>query len=162
MNCFKLLIFLTFSSLCLNAKTLNVGSEAPIFSLTDENGEKWHSGDFLNKKNILIFFYPAAMTGGCTKQACAYRDDLVEWKSRDFEIVGISGDKSANLKLFKRAENLNFKLLSDLNGEVARSFGVPQTKEVLFKSLSKGKDSPFREEQSTKDGPHISKRRNHL
>ena len=106
MNSLKVLTFLTFSSVCLHAKTLNVGSEAPIFSLTDENGEKWHSGDFLNKKNILIFFYPAAMTGGCTKQACAYRDDLVEWKSRDFEIVGISGDKLANLKFFKRLRTL--------------------------------------------------------
>ena len=98
---FKTFNFPYFFITLPNAKTLNVGSEAPIFSLLDENGERWHSGDFLNKKNILIFFYPAAMTGGCTKQACAYRDDLVEWKSRDFEIVGISGDKSANLKLLK-------------------------------------------------------------
>ena len=68
------------------------------------------------------------MTGGCTKQACAYRDDLSEWNFRDFEIVGISRDKLYNLKLFKRAENLNFKLLSDSDGIVARSFGVPQSK----------------------------------
>ena len=100
----------------------------PLFSLLDENGEKWNSGDFLGKKNILIFFYPAAMTGGCTKQACSYRDDITEWKSRDFEIVGISGDKPENLKLFKKTEELNFRLLSDSNGEVAGSFGVPQGK----------------------------------
>ena len=150
MNCLKLLIFLTFSSLCLYAKTLNVGSEAPFFSLLDENGERWHSGDFLNKKNILIFFYPAAMTGGCTKQACAYRDDLVEWKSRDFEIVGISGDKSANLKLFKRAENLNFKLLSDSNGEVARSFGVPQTKGGSIQKFIQGERFTLQRGTTTK------------
>ena len=119
------LCFITLSSL---AKDLTVGSEAPAFALLDENGEKWNSADFLGKKNILLFFYPAAMTGGCTKQACSYRDDLDSWKSKDFEIVGISGDKPQNLKLFKKVENLNFKLLSDMDGEVARSFGVPQSK----------------------------------
>ena len=128
---FKFMInagFLCFITLSLLGKNLTVGSDAPAFSLVDENGEKWNSTDFLGKKNILIFFYPAAMTGGCTKQACSYRDDLADWKSKDFEIVGISGDKPQNLKLFKKVENLNFKLLSDTDGAVARSFGVPQSK----------------------------------
>ena len=135
-----LFAILPFAILSLHAKNLTVGSEAPAFSLLDENGEKWNSGDFLGKKNILIFFYPAAMTGGCTKQACSYRDDITEWKSRDFEIVGISGDKPENLKLFKKTEELNFRLLSDSNGEVARSFGVLKAKGVLSKNLSKVKD----------------------
>lgn len=128
---FKFIIkagFLCFISLSLLAEELTVGSDAPAFSLLDENGEKWNSTDFIGKKNILIFFYPAAMTGGCTKQACSYRDDLADWKSKGFEIVGISGDKPQNLKLFKKVENLNFKLLSDTDGAVARSFGVPQSK----------------------------------
>ena len=128
---FKFIIkagFLCFISLSLLGKNLTVGSDVPAFSLVDENGEKWNSTDFLGKKNILIFFYPAAMTGGCTKEACSYRDDLADWKSKDFEIVGISGDKPQNLKLFKKVENLNFKLLSDTDGAVARSFGVPQSK----------------------------------
>ena len=120
--------FLFFTTLCLTAKNITIGSDAPAFSLLDENGKEWNSNDFLGKKNILIFFYPAAMTGGCTKQACSYRDDLADWKSKGFEIVGISGDKPQNLKLFKKVENLNFKLLSDAEGAVARSFGVPQSK----------------------------------
>ena len=81
------------------------------------------------------------MTGGCTKQACSYRDDLADWKSKDFEIVGISGDKPQNLKLFKKVENLNFKLLSDttVSGQV---FQCTQSKGVLFKNLFREKGSP--------------------
>lgn len=115
---------LSFSSIF----AVDTGSDAPSFSLLDQNGEKWHSSDFLNKKNILIFFYPAAMTGGCTKQACSYRDNFAEWQSRDFEIVGVSGDKPENLKLFQKAENLNFTLLSDIDGKTAKAFGVPTGK----------------------------------
>ena len=113
---------------CNSIFAIDIGSEAPSFSLLDQDGEKWHSSDFLNKKNILIFFYPAAMTGGCTKQACSYRDDFAEWQSKDFEIIGISGDKPENLKLFQKAENLNFSLLSDIDGKTAKAFGVPTGK----------------------------------
>ena len=94
-----LLILPLFLLIYSSIFAVDTGSDAPSFSLLDQNGEKLHSSDFLNKKNILIFFYPAAMTGGCTKQACSYRDDIAEWQSRDFEIIGISGDKPENLKL---------------------------------------------------------------
>lgn len=130
-NLMKSSLLLILSSFLLNCSSIfaiNIGNDAPSFSLLDQNGEKWHSSDFLNKKNILIFFYPAAMTGGCTKQACSYRDDFAKWQSREFEIIGISGDKPENLKLFKKAENLNFTLLSDIDGKTAKAFGVPTGK----------------------------------
>ena len=119
-------IYLFFFLQTLHA--VNVGNKAPVFSLLDENGVKWNSTDFIGNKNILIFFYPAAMTGGCTKQACSYRNDMKEWKSKDFEVIGISGDKPENLKLFSQAENLNFRLLSDISGDIAKAFGVPTSK----------------------------------
>ena len=127
----KSTFFLIISSFLVsfsNIFAIDIGSVAPSISLLDQNGKKWHSSDFLNEKNILIFFYPAAMTGGCTKQACSYRDDFAEWQSRDFEIIGISGDKPENLKLFQRSQNLNFKLLSDIDGKIAKAFGVPTGK----------------------------------
>jgi len=65
------------------------------------------------------------MTGGCTKQACAYRDHKDDLQLAGVEVIGISGDKTENLKLFRQAENLNFTLLSDEKGEIAKSFGVP-------------------------------------
>lgn len=128
MKLYKLLFSLPLFVVSTYALATKVGVKAPSFSLLDQNGETWNSNGYLNKKNILIFFYPAAMTGGCTKQVCSYRNDMKAWKSKDFEVIGISGDKPENLKLFSQAENLNFRLLSDIKGDVAKAFGVPTSK----------------------------------
>jgi len=104
---------------------LQVGDAAPAFSALDDNGEKWNSGDYAGEKVLVVYFYPAAMTGGCTAQACAYRDDKSALDEIDAVVVGISGDRVENLKVFKQVHNLNFTLLSDQSGEIARQFGVP-------------------------------------
>ncbi|MCU0455874.1 MAG: peroxiredoxin [Bacteroidales bacterium] len=104
---------------------LSVGEKAPVFRAAADDGSVWDIKKFLGKDNIVIYFYPAAMTGGCTKQACAYRDRSEDLKTADAVVVGISGDRVENLKLFKLAENLNFTLLSDEKGEIAGMFGVP-------------------------------------
>lgn len=72
----------------------------------------------------MVYFYPAAMTGGCTKQACSYRD-YVKSGDSTFLVVGISGDAVQNLKWFQTSEKLNFPLLSDPAGTIAGQFGVP-------------------------------------
>jgi thioredoxin-dependent peroxiredoxin len=104
---------------------LNVGDPAPSFEAPDADGERWLSDDVVGQKILVVYFYPGAMTGGCTKQACAYRDDRTKLTELGAEVVGISGDKVENLQVFRKAHRLNFPLLSDENGEVARAFGVP-------------------------------------
>ncbi len=104
---------------------LKVGDRVPQFRAVADNGETWKSKNFIGRKNLVVYFYPAAMTGGCTKQACAYRDAQEDLSSVDAEVVGISGDEVKNLELFKLANNLNFTLLSDPDGEIASLFGVP-------------------------------------
>jgi len=104
---------------------LQVGDATPAFSALDDNGEKWNSGDYVGEKVLVVYFYPAAMTGGCTAQACAYRDDKSALDEINAMVVGISGDRVENLKVFKQVHNLNFTLLSDQSGEIARQFGVP-------------------------------------
>ena len=104
---------------------LNVGDEAPGFVLNNQDGELWNIKTYLGKKNIVVYFYPAAMTGGCTKQACSYRDAKSDLEGQDIVVVGISGDAVKNLKAFQQAHQLNFNLLSDVSGEVAKKFGVP-------------------------------------
>ena len=104
---------------------LSVGDKVPLFKATADDGSTWNIKNFIGKDYIVVYFYPAAMTGGCTRQACSYRDHQEDLKSADAIVVGISGDKPENLKLFRQAENLNFPLLSDEKGEIARSFGVP-------------------------------------
>lgn len=101
------------------------GDKAPSFEAKDDQGKVWKSSDHVGKKYVVVFFYPAAMTGGCTKQACGFRDDAEELQKNNVEVVGISGDEVAGLALFKKAESLNFPLLSDPKGEVAKKFGMP-------------------------------------
>ena len=108
-----------------DAVVLNVGDEAPAFTLKDDQGNDWNSADHFGKKTVVVYFYPADETGGCTKQACGYRDNLSKLAGEDVEVVGISGDSVRNHQLFKKHHNLTFTLLADENGDVARMFGVP-------------------------------------
>ena len=114
--------------LATSTLALKMGENAPSFSAVDSNGNTWQSSSFLGKKYLLVYFYPAAMTGGCTKQACSYSEHKAEWESNEVEVVGISGDSPENLKVFKKAESLNFTLLSDSKGKIAKAFGVPTSK----------------------------------
>ncbi len=105
--------------------TLKVGDKVPKFKTLADDGKTWDINKYLGKKYIIVYFYPAAMTGGCTKQACAYRDFKSNIKSANAVVVGVSGDNIEGLKLFKKVNDLNFTLLSDESGEIAKMFGVP-------------------------------------
>ncbi len=116
---------LSFGLLAQNEPGLNVGDKAPEFKTLADNGKIWDLNNFIGDKYIVVYFYPAAMTGGCTKQACAYRDYKTQIESANALVVGVSGDNIDGLKLFKKANDLNFTLLSDEKGEIAKKFGVP-------------------------------------
>jgi peroxiredoxin Q/BCP len=124
-----IILLIIFTGIMSNANaqngSLKVGDKAPEFTATADNGSKWDLKSHIGEKNIVVYFYPAAMTGGCTRQACAYRDMHSEIESADALVVGISGDNLESLKLFKKAEDLNFPLLSDEKGEIAKKYGVP-------------------------------------
>lgn len=124
---FTILLLVTTSFEVSGQKGLLVGDKAPEFKAMADDGSIWDMSKFLGSKYIVVYFYPAAMTGGCTTQACSYRDHKADLQSAGVEVVGVSGDKIENLRLFKQAENLNFTLLSDEKGDVARAFGVPLT-----------------------------------
>ena len=133
------LSILTSALLCaVNLNALEVGDKVPAFEALDDHGKSWKSESFRGKKLLLVYFYPAAMTGGCTKQACAFRDDQAKWKERGVEVVGVSGDQPDGLALFKRAEGLNFTLLADPDGKVAKTFGVPAGKGGSIDRFVKG------------------------
>lgn len=132
----RLLLFFTgallMSETCSQAsdnRDVNVGDKAPEFAALDETGKEWKSSDHIGKKVVVVYFYPADMTGGCTKQACAFRDDLSKLKDKGVEVVGVSGDSVRNHQLFRKAHELNFTLLADTEGKVAEAFGVPITRE---------------------------------
>ncbi len=119
-----IIILMTLGSQ-VNAQELEVGDSAPDFEATADDGFTWDVREYLGEKYIVVYFYPAAMTGGCTAQACSYRDMQSQINSADAVVVGVSGDNVEGLQHFKEANNLNFPLLSDEDGEIAKKFGVP-------------------------------------
>jgi len=108
-----------------NAKELKIGSLAPTFQARDDRGKDFQSQQLLGKKHLVVYFYPAAMTGGCTAQACGFRDAQSEFARLNAVVVGVSGDSVQNLAWFKQVNNLNFLLLADPDGSIAKAFGVP-------------------------------------
>jgi peroxiredoxin Q/BCP len=102
-----------------------VGDKAPAFEAQDDQGNAWKSSDHVGKKILVVYFYPADLTGGCTKQACGFRDDMKKLTDKGVEVVGISGDSVKNHQVFKKVHTLNFTLLADEEGAVAKKFGVP-------------------------------------
>ena len=119
-------------------KSLSLGDKVPLFKATADDGSTWNISKFIGKEYIVIYFFPGAMTSGCTKQACSYRDHQNDLASANALVVGISGDEIENLKLFKQAENLNFPLLSDKKGDIAKTFGVPVGEGASIKRTVEG------------------------
>lgn len=103
---------------------VKVGDNVPDFEAVDDQGKPWKLSDHLRINYLVVYFYPAAFTGGCTTQACSYRDLNKELAMMNASVVGISGDEAKNLSMFKQEHNLNFTLLSDKTGEIAKIFGV--------------------------------------
>ena len=120
-----LLVSLLFSSVVIAGGPLEVGDEIPAFTGIDENGSVWNFPDGMKTDYLVLYFYPAAFTGGCTKQACSYRDNMEALKKEGIQVIGVSGDDHSNLASFKKFHQLNFTLLSDSKGEMAELFGVP-------------------------------------
>ncbi len=113
-------------------KTLQAGDKAPQFSLQNQNDETVSLTDFTGKK-VLIYFYPKAMTPGCTVQAQGLRDVKDELAKKNVEVVGISPDAVKRLPKFVEKESLNFTLLSDEDHAVADAFGVWGPKKFMGK-----------------------------
>lgn len=91
---------------------LQAGDTAPAFSLPDADGNTVSLSDYRGRK-VIVYFYPAASTPGCTKQACDFRDNLAELNDAGLDVVGISPDKPEKLAKFRDKEGLTFPLLSD-------------------------------------------------
>ena len=105
-------------------KTITVGEQAPLFSLKDENEEVVNLADVVGKKQVLVYFYPKAMTPGCTVQAQGLRDEKSALDALNTQVFGISPDEPKRLAKFCQRDELNFTLLSDPDHSVADAFGV--------------------------------------
>lgn len=100
-----------------------IGNMAPGFSLSDQDGNKVSLKDFKGKSNVVLYFYPKAMTPGCTVQACGIRDSKAALKKAGTVVLGISPDPVARLGKFIDKEGLNFTLLSDEDRKITEKYG---------------------------------------
>jgi len=114
-------------------KTITVGEKAPLFTLLDENENTVALEDFIGKKQILVYFYPKAMTPGCTVQAQGLRDIKKQLADNNTVVFGISPDEPKRLLKFCQRDELNFTLLSDVDHKVADDFGVWGLKKFMGK-----------------------------
>lgn len=115
--------------------TPKIGNMAPAFSLLDQDGNKVSLKDFKGKKNVVLYFYPKAMTPGCTVQACGIRDSKAEFDKLDTVVLGVSPDPVARLPKFIEKQNLNFTLLSDEDHAVADKYGCWGMKKFMGKEF---------------------------
>ncbi|ROS27972.1 thioredoxin-dependent thiol peroxidase [Cellulomonas sp. PhB150] len=111
------------------------GDLAPDFTLATADGSQVHLAD-LRGQRVIVYFYPAAMTPGCTKEACDFRDSLSALAAAGFAVVGISPDEVAKLAKFVEAEQLTFPLASDPTREVLEAWGAWGEKKLYGKTVT--------------------------
>ena len=116
------------------AVRLSPGDTAPAFSLLDADGTKVSLKDFKGER-VVVYVYPAAMTPGCTKQACDFRDSLQALKGAGLAVIGLSPDKPEKLAKFRDKEGLNFPLLSDPDKTVLTKYGAFGEKKLYGKTV---------------------------
>ena len=106
------------------------GDKAPAFSLPDADGNTVTLSDYKGRR-VIVYFYPAASTPGCTKQACDFRDNLPDLNDAGLDVIGISPDKPEKLAKFRDAEGLTFPLLSDPDRKVLTA-GAPTARRQMY------------------------------
>ena len=110
-----------------------IGNMAPAFTLLNQRGEKISLKDFRGNKNVVLYFYPKAMTPGCTVQACGIRDSKKAFNKLDTVVFGVSPDPVKRLVKFEERDSLNFDLLSDEDHAVADKYGCWGPKKFMGK-----------------------------
>lgn len=111
---------------------LDRGDQAPDFTLDNDKGEQVTLSDLRGRK-VIVYFYPAAMTPGCTKQACDFTDSLESLRGAGYEVLGISPDKPAKLAKFRDRDDLTITLLSDPDRTAMKAYGAFGEKKLYGK-----------------------------
>jgi peroxiredoxin Q/BCP len=116
------------------ASRLAVGDIAPAFTLDDQDGSSVSLSDFAGRK-VIVYFYPAASTPGCTKEACDFRDNINSMKAAGYQVLGISKDAPDALRTFRDEQALNFPLLSDVDLAVHQQYAAWGEKSLYGKTV---------------------------
>jgi peroxiredoxin Q/BCP len=114
---------------------LSPGDPAPDFELSDADGTTVRLSDYRGRK-VIVYVYPAAMTPGCTKQACDFRDSLESFQAAGYAVLGVSPDSPAKLKAFREKEGLTFPLLSDPDKRMLSEWGAYGEKQSYGRTIT--------------------------
>jgi thioredoxin-dependent peroxiredoxin len=114
---------------------LQPGDTAPDFTLTDQDGAPVALADYRGRR-VILYFYPEAMTPGCTTEACDFRDNLNSLEAAGFAVLGVSRDSAEKLRAFREQEHLTFPLLSDADRAVHEAYGVWGEKQLYGKTVT--------------------------
>ncbi|MEU1667824.1 thioredoxin-dependent thiol peroxidase [Streptomyces sparsogenes] len=117
------------------SERLQPGDTAPAFTLPDADGKPVSLADYAGRK-VIVYFYPAALTPGCTKQACDFTDNLDLLAQHGYDVVGISPDKPEKLARFRDKESLKVTLLGDPDKEVLQAYGAFGEKKMYGKTVT--------------------------
>ncbi|GGP58910.1 thioredoxin-dependent thiol peroxidase [Streptomyces abikoensis] len=117
------------------SERLTTGDTAPAFTLPDADGKQVSLADHKGRK-VIVYFYPAALTPGCTKQACDFTDNLDFLAGHGYDVIGISPDKPEKLAKFREKENLRVTLLGDRDKEVLTAYGAFGEKKLYGKTVT--------------------------
>ena len=115
---------------------LEPGDAAPAFILKDNGGKERSLGELTEDRKLIVFFYPAAMTPGCTKEACDFRDNIAELQDAGYNVVGVSPDTPEQLSRFAEKEGLTYPLLSDPELDVLKAYGAYGEKKLYGKTVT--------------------------
>jgi peroxiredoxin Q/BCP len=112
------------------------GEMAPLFTGTDQNGQEFKLADLIGKKIVLLYFYPKDFTGGCTKEACGFRDRMGELQTNNVAVIGVSHDSVDSHKKFADQYKLNFTLVADPDGKIIGAYDAKMPVMNMSKRVS--------------------------
>jgi peroxiredoxin Q/BCP len=125
------------SALAADAPAMpKVGDKAPLVEGKDQNGKDWKLSDDVGKKVVLLYFYPKDFTGGCTAEACSFRDSIGDLKDSNVQVIGVSFDSSESHQKFITKYSLPFPLIADTDGKIADAYGVRMPEKEMARRVS--------------------------
>jgi len=127
---------LFISALSTFAAMPKAGDPAPLFTGLDQDGKEFKLADLVGRKFVLLYFYPKDFTGGCTKEACGFRDRLGELRTNNVEVIGVSHDSVESHKKFAEEYKLNFTLIADPDGKIIAAYDAKLPIVSLSKRVS--------------------------
>jgi peroxiredoxin Q/BCP len=127
---------IVFSAATTFAAMPKAGDTAPLIAGQDQNGKDFKLADLVGKKIVLLYFYPKDFTGGCTKEACSFRDGFEEFATNNVEIVGVSFDSADSHLKFITQYKLPFTLIADTDGKIADAYEVRNAGKNIARRVS--------------------------